>query len=37
MVVTACFPPLPTEKGVGNSKEIILKTLWTSTYGCGCR
>jgi len=25
MIVTACFPPLPTDKTVGNSKEAILK------------
>jgi len=28
MVVTACFSPC--EQNVGNSKETILKILWTS-------
>ena len=42
MTFTTCFPPLPTEITIGNSKETILKTLWplptvaavTKTYHC---
>jgi len=36
MTVTACFPPLPTDKTVGNSKDTILKTLRTSIYDYDC-